>query len=181
VRRSAELILDAALVRDGLAADAHAPLAQAALDGHRGVARVDVGLSLPLIGLGAAAPIYYPDIAALLGTRAVVPPDADVANAVGAVVGRVRITRAATGTHPQPGVFPAHQPEETRDFRGLEQARAGALAALGQTARADARAAGAAEIELTEGWEVTTAAVEGQAVFVEGTARVTASGRPRLQ
>ncbi len=181
VRRSAELILEAALVRDGLRGDgARGPLAQAALDGHRGVARVDIGLALPLIGLGAAAPIYYPEIAALLGSRAVVPPDADVANAIGAVVGRVRITRMATVTEPRPGAFRAHLPEGVRDFRSAGLARAGALAALAEAARAEARAAGAVEVEMAEEWEETVATVEGQTVFVEGTARVTASGRPRL-
>ncbi len=180
VRRSAELILEAALQRDGLPADARAPLAQAALDGHRGLARVDVGLAVPLIGLGAAAPLYYPDIAALLGTSAVVPTHADVANAVGAVVGRVRITRAAAITEPEPGVFRAHLPEGTSDFRSAELARKGALSALADLARAEARAAGAAEVELAEDWDETVATVEGQPVFVEALARVTATGRPRL-
>jgi N-methylhydantoinase A/oxoprolinase/acetone carboxylase beta subunit len=180
VRRSAELILEACLARDGLPADAGVPLANAALEGHRGVARVNIGLALPLIGLGAAAPLYYPDIAALLGTRAVVPPEADVANAVGAVVGRVRITRAATVTEPEPGIFRAHLPGGTRDFRGAEPARRATLAALADLARAEARAAGAAEVELTEDWAETAATVEGQPVFVEAVARVTASGRPRL-
>ncbi len=181
VRRSAELILDAALQRDGLPASAvQAPLAQAALQGHRGVARVEIGLALPLVGLGAAAPLYYPEIAALLGTRAVVPPDADVANAVGAVVGRVRIARTAAVTEPEPGIFRAHMPEGTRDFRSAEAARKGALAELADLARAEARAAGADETELTEDWDETIATVEGQPVFVEAEARVTASGRPRL-
>ena len=180
VRRSAEMILDAALARDGVNANAQAPLARAALDGHSGVTRVAIGLALPLIGLGAAAPAYYRDIAALLGTCAVVPPEADVANAVGAVVGRVRITRAATVTQPGAGIFRAHLPEETRDYPSAELARAGALAALAELARAEAHAAGAAEVELSQEWEETGATVEGKPVFVEATARVTATGRPRL-
>ena len=40
--------------------------------------------------MGASAPAYYPLVAALLGAKSLVPADADVANAVGAVVGRVR-------------------------------------------------------------------------------------------
>lgn len=184
VRRSAELILEAALARDGLPGDAQAPLARAALDrtrgGYGGIVRIELGLALPLIGLGAAAPLYYPDIAALLGTRALVPPDADVANAVGAVVGRVRITRAATVTEPEPGIFRAHLPHGTCDYRTAELARRGALATLAEIARAEARTAGAADVELAEDWDETVATVEGQPVFVEATARATASGRPRL-
>jgi len=43
---------------------------------------------LPLIGVGAPIHIFLPRVAALLGTRAVVPEHSDVANAVGAVVSR---------------------------------------------------------------------------------------------
>ncbi len=180
VRRSAEVILEATLARDGLPGQALSPLAQAGLDGHRGAARVSVGLALPLIGLGAAAPIYYPEIAALLGTRAEVPAHADVANAVGAVVGRVRITRAATVTQPEPGVFRAHLPDGTRDFASANKARAGAVDALAALARADAAAAGAAEVELTPDWRETTATVEGRPAFLEASVAVTATGRPRI-
>ena len=182
VRRSAEAILDAALTRDGLPgpAPSQAPLAQAALDGHRGAARVSVGLALPLIGLGAAAPIYYPEIALLLGTRAEVPAHADVANAVGAVVGRVRITRAATITQPEPGLFRAHLPDGIRDFPSADAARDGAAEALETLARAEAAAAGAIGIETVPDWLETAATVEGQPVFVEARMTVTATGRPRL-
>ncbi len=43
---------------------------------------------LPLIGVGAPIHIFLPRVAALLGTRAVVPEHSGVANAVGAVVSR---------------------------------------------------------------------------------------------
>lgn len=182
VRRSAEVILDAALVRDGLSgpSPSQGALAQAALDGHRGAARVSIGLALPLIGLGAAAPLYYPEIAAMLGTQAEVPAHADVANAVGAVVGRVRITRTATITQPEPGVLRAHLPDGTRDFPTVATAREGTLEALAALARAEAAEAGAAELEISQEWTETTATVENQPVFVEAVASVTATGRPKL-
>jgi N-methylhydantoinase A/oxoprolinase/acetone carboxylase beta subunit len=44
-----------------------------------------------IVGLGAPAEAFVPAAAALLGGRAVVPPHAEVANAVGAVAGRVTI------------------------------------------------------------------------------------------
>ena len=43
---------------------------------------------MPLIGVGAPIHIFLPRVAALLGTRAVVPEHSGVANAVGAVVSR---------------------------------------------------------------------------------------------
>ena len=48
---------------------------------------------LPLIGVGAPIHIFLPRVAELLGTRAVVPAYAGVANALGAVVSR-RVARA---------------------------------------------------------------------------------------
>ena len=68
--------------------------------------RCPSGCSSPLVGLGASAPAYYPMVAALLGAESRIPAHADVANAVGAVVGpsaavaRVRGHRAAAGAVP---------------------------------------------------------------------------------
>jgi N-methylhydantoinase A/oxoprolinase/acetone carboxylase beta subunit len=45
-----------------------------------------------LVGLGAPVHIFLPDVARALGTRCVIPADAGVANAVGAVVGNIRAT-----------------------------------------------------------------------------------------
>ncbi|HLS18324.1 MAG TPA: hydantoinase/oxoprolinase family protein, partial [Paracoccaceae bacterium] len=182
IRHSAEAILDAALARDGHP-DPHpsrAPLARAALDGHHGAARISIGLAYPLIGLGASAPVYYPEIAALLGTEVAVPAHSDVANAVGAVVGRVRITRTATVTQPELGIFRAHLPDGTADFEDLDSARAGVMDALSELAASEAREAGAAEVELSFDWSHNDATVEGKPLFVEAHAAVTATGRPRL-
>ena len=47
---------------------------------------------LPLIGVGAPVHVFLPRVAALLGTRAIIPEHAGVANALGAVAGRI-VTR----------------------------------------------------------------------------------------
>ena len=49
---------------------------------------LSITTKFPLIGVGAPIHIFLPRVAALLGTRAVVPEHSDVANAVGAVVSR---------------------------------------------------------------------------------------------
>ena len=69
-------------------------LMQAGLGGHRGLVRLDTGLSGPVIGLGASASVYYPAVGDSLGCRMDLPQHADVANAIGAVVGRVTIRRS---------------------------------------------------------------------------------------
>jgi N-methylhydantoinase A/oxoprolinase/acetone carboxylase beta subunit len=182
IRRSAEAVFDAVLAHDGIEATpaARNALVRAAFGGHRGAARIDLGLALPLVGLGASAPLYYPGIAAMLGTPADLPADADVANAVGAVAGRIRITAQAVLTQPSEGLIRAHLPEGTQDFARLSDARAATAAHLRDHARQQAQAAGAGEPELAEDWEEKTATVENRKVFIEATLTVTATGRPRI-
>ena len=182
VRRSAEVLLDAALAHDGIALPepSLSPLARAALDGHSGATRLRIGLDLPLVGLGASAPLYYPAIAEHLGAEPMIPQHADVANAIGAVVGQVRLSLAAQITQPSEGRFTAHLPESVEHFPTLEEARARTADVLRHAARTAAVIAGADEIELHEDWTAQTATIEGKAVFIEGEATITASGRPRL-
>jgi len=50
----------------------------------------NMGTPLPLVGLGAPIRTFLEDVARFLGTRAVVPEHYEVANAVGAVAGKIR-------------------------------------------------------------------------------------------
>jgi N-methylhydantoinase A/oxoprolinase/acetone carboxylase beta subunit len=182
IRRSAEVVLDAAFAEDGF--DRPEPsrsfLAQAALDRHAGLVRPRLALTVPLIGLGASAPAYYPAVAGLLEAESVIPGHAGVANAIGAVVGQVRIARSAAITCPAEGKFRAHLPEGVCDFPTLDEARAAAEAALAALARAAAAEAGAREVHLALATEVRDAEVEGKRLLVEATVTATATGRPRL-
>jgi N-methylhydantoinase A/oxoprolinase/acetone carboxylase beta subunit len=182
IRRSAEVVLDAAFAEDGF--DRPEPsltfLARAALDRHAGLLRPRLSLSVPLVGLGASAPAYYGDVAALLDAESVIPPHAGVANAIGAVVGQVRVARTATITCPAEGKFRAHLPDGARDFASLAEAQAATEAALGALARAAAADAGAAEVHLATSAEIRDAEIEGKRLLVEATVTATATGRPRL-
>ncbi|MEM6622616.1 MAG: hydantoinase/oxoprolinase family protein [Pseudomonadota bacterium] len=182
VHRSAEVLLDAAFAHDGFEAQALSATAlpKAALAGHNGAARVSIGLALPLIGLGASAGLYYPAIAERLGTDPIVPPDADVANAIGAVVGQVRLVVEASVTQPSDGRFTVHLPQTTMHFSDSETAKIQALTALRRLAAKHADFAGAAHVDLTEHWEAKTVPIEGREVFVEARARVVATGRPQI-
>jgi len=182
IRRSAEVVLDAAMAEDGFeqAEPSRSFLARAALDRHARLIEPRLSLTVPLVGLGASAPTYYPAVAEMLAAENAVPEHADVANAIGAVVGRVRIARTATITCPAEGRFRVHLAEGTRDFRDYEEARAAAAAALEAEARAAALAAGAEEVQVEHGAEVRDATVEGKTMLVEATISATATGRPRL-
>ncbi|MEM9062065.1 MAG: hydantoinase/oxoprolinase family protein [Pseudomonadota bacterium] len=182
IRRSAEVLFDAAIANDGVeqAAPSSTALAKAALAGHSGAARISLGLALPLVGLGASASAYYPDIAAMLDTEPVIPDDADVANAVGAVVGRVRLVREVTVTQPADGRFQIHLAEEPQTAATVSEARHRATEGLRSAILNQARAAGATEIDVQIDWFEKSAEIEGQTRFIEGQAVATATGRPRL-
>ena len=120
------------------------------------------------------------DIAAALGADGALPTDADVANAVGAVAGGVRLSVQAGLTQPADGVIRAHLPDGTEDHPTVEAARAATSAYLRIHAADLARIAGADDPELTETWDERSATVENQKVFVEATLTVVATGRPRV-
>ena len=181
VRRSAEALLAAALDRDGLDDSlAGSPLVAAALDRTARSARIDIGLGAPLVGLGAPAATYYPAIGDLLGADVTVPEDADVANAIGAVVGKVRVRAEIQVTAPRRGVYRIHgggEPETSWE-RPDAQARAEELAR--EAASVEVRAAGASAYEIAVTWTEKVIDVDGRPMFVEGVATATASGRPDL-
>ena len=182
-RRSAELVLAAALARDGLGDvdPAASKLVQAALDGATSSARINIGVKLPVIGLGASARVYYPDVAGILGAEAAIPEHAEVANALGAVVGRVEIRREITIIVAESGAYRVPGHPRSKDFATLEPALEHARAILHELAARDAREAGADDIEYRERYDAKTADIDGQPVFIEGRLSLTATGRPRLR
>jgi N-methylhydantoinase A/oxoprolinase/acetone carboxylase beta subunit len=155
-------------------------LMQRGLGPHRGLVRIETGLGVPVIGLGASAASYYPAVGARLGCEVIVPGHAGVANAIGAVVGRVTIRRAGVVTSPGEGRYRVHLETGPQDFTEAEAAMAALEAALGAEARAEAEAAGAVDIHLSARREVNEATIESRRVFIEAGIVLEASGRPRI-
>jgi N-methylhydantoinase A/oxoprolinase/acetone carboxylase beta subunit len=181
VRRSAEAVLAAAFVHDGLAAESvQSPVVQAVLDRRLHSVHLSLGLATPLVGLGASAPTYYPRVAAVLGAESRIPAHADVANAVGAVVGRVRLARECVVSAPSAGQFIVHAGEAPAMFVDLDAARSHAYAHLLAGLEADMVAAGAPVFEVRDDWHSQTVHVDGIDLFVEGRLTLVASGRPEL-
>ncbi|RWQ16118.1 hydantoinase/oxoprolinase family protein, partial [Mesorhizobium sp.] len=181
-RLSAEVILETAFAEDGLdgaATVAHA-LVQRAVDSHPGIARLSVALDRPVIGLGASAPLHYAGLPPLVGHDCLVPEDTDVANALGAVVGQVRVSAEARVSQPQEGLFRVASGESVRDFNDEAAAIAAAETDVRAIAAGRARDAGtdSAEIEIASEFRVST--VEGQRMFIEAHVVAVASGRPRI-
>ncbi len=134
---------------------------------------------MPLVGVGAPAASYYPAVAQGLGVRLVVPPHADVANAVGAVLGQVAQRVHITVTQPVRGTFKVFTPDGPQDFRGLDAAIAQARTLAAQEAKARALAAGAVDAQVVFSQEDNQVNndIDGN-VFFEATVTATAWGRP---
>ncbi|MFZ2100860.1 MAG: hydantoinase/oxoprolinase family protein, partial [Oricola sp.] len=182
IRLSAERVLETALCEDGLdgAALATSVLAQRALDRSDGIARLALFLDRPVIGLGAGAGAYYPQAGDLLGVNAIIPDHADVANAVGAVVGQVRIAVTAEIVQPVEGRFEIAGLADA-DHLAFTDARAAMDAAESlcrAAAERQAGEAGAAEATVTMTRDLKTATVEGREQFISATVTAIAGGRP---
>jgi hypothetical protein len=134
---------------------------------------------VPLVGVGAPAASYYPAVAQGLGVRLVVPPHADVANAVGAVLGKVAQRVHITVTQPVRGTFKVFTPNGPQDFKGLAAAIAQARTLAAQEAHARALAAGALNPQVLFSQEDNQVNndIDGN-VFFEATVTATAWGRP---
>lgn len=142
---------------------------------------VKLSLSRPLVGIGAPVSTYFPGVAEQLGTTLVVPPHADVANAVGAVAGSVVLRAHAHITPLGHKRCRVHAPESMGDFDDLDAAAAWAERAVREHAESAARTAGAAEIQIQVQREDNTASDDsGFEVFFGSDITATAYGRPRI-
>lgn len=179
-----ETVFDEEIVDFGIPAEqlARHILLQKGLERHRGLIRLDAAVNLPVIGLGASAPTYYPAVGDRLHCRMILPEHAGVANAIGAVVGRVTIRKCGTVTSPAEGRFRVHLDAGPMDFNDVKTALARLEGELRNLAETQARCAGvgADEVQITVARDIKTAATEARDVFIEATITVEASGRPRI-
>lgn len=181
-RRSAEVILETALVEDGLdgpAMMAH-PLAQRALDGAGGFVHPRLALDRPVIGLGASAGLHYENLKRHTGADVIVPADAGVANAVGAVAGQVRLSASAEVAPLDNGRFRVMAGDHVADFDTEAEAIAHADERAAAIAVGLALSAGAAEAHAVLARDIRASELDGQRFLVAATVTATASGRPRL-
>ncbi|MCK0151463.1 hydantoinase/oxoprolinase family protein [Marivita sp. S6314] len=176
-------LLEAAFAADGL--EEPAGLARHGLL-HRGLrrapgwVRMTAGLSVPVVGLGASAGVTYPAVGAWLNTEVLLHDHGDVANAIGAVTGRIRVVRDGVVTSPGEGRYRAHLETGPQDYPDPDAALAAVETALRQQAQQAAEAAGAASVHLNATREIRRAEIEAREMFVEARISVEATGRPRI-
>ncbi|KIC41012.1 hydantoinase [Ruegeria sp. ANG-S4] len=155
-------------------------LTQRGLAGHRGLLALDTKLNVDVVGLGASAPSYYPAVGRRLRCRMNLPKHAGVANAIGAVVGRLTLRRSGTVTSPAEGRYRVHLEDGPQDFSDAQTAMSLLETTLRDQAEGAVRSAGAEDIRVVVDQDIRTAKIEAQDVFVEALITVEASGRPRV-
>ena len=181
-RQSSEVILQAALVEDGVEGvdPAYSQPVKSALDRKPGVVRFGLSLDRPLVGLGASAHVYYPAIAEMLHAESVIPPDAGVANAIGAVASEISQTVIVTVTCPEQDAFVVSGGGDTEEFKSEEAAFALARGRARETAIRMAVESGAEDPVVRFVEEIDAPEIEGNRKLVEARFTATASGRPRI-
>lgn len=184
-RLSAERVLESVFYEDGLDGSTlvRSPLIERALERTQAMARMALFLDRPLIGLGAGANAYYPDAADILGVECQVPNDADVANAIGAVVGQVRVVVTAEillseDQHFRVSGADLHLLKDS--FLDEEDAINAAKAACQNAVEQKAELAGASDATTKIHQDIKSYINDGQRMFVSATITAIASGRPAI-
>lgn len=155
-------------------------LVRKGMDHHRGTVSIDVGLNIPIVGLGASASTYYGAVGQRLSCEVILPKHANVANALGAVVGQISMRKTGTVSTQGEGQYRAHLTNGPIDFTDYLEALEKLEHSLRQEALQAAKEAGSDEVHVSSSRDLRTFTLEGKKVFVEGEVTVIATGRPRL-
>jgi N-methylhydantoinase A/oxoprolinase/acetone carboxylase beta subunit len=142
---------------------------------------VSIRLHHPVIGIGAPIHFFLPQAAASLGTEAVIPENADVANAIGAITSRIVILRKVDIIAPQPDRYQVVGLAGVKNFGKLDEADAYAEKLLIHRVRELAQAAGTSETRVDtrrEDRRPTTA--DGSRIFLGRTIWCRLTGEPDL-
>lgn len=157
-------------------------LAEQLRAGREGALRSAIGLGVPLVAVGAPVEAWFPGALGFLDAELVIPEHAEVANAFGALAGRV-IERAEARVKAEPDETFAVVTPAVRERHGdYSTARSRAEQLATEATRAAAADAGASDAIITLSYDEVLApqAGSGDTVFVELTVLATASGRPFL-
>lgn len=158
----------------------HRPLASNS--GPSAVFNLQFSPDLPLVAVGAPAASYYPKVAQGLGVQLVMPTFAEVANAVGAVLGQISQRVHITVSQPAKGLFRVFTATGPCDFSTLESALRHAQELAGTEATLRARQAGAAStcLAFSQLDNNVNNDIDGN-MFFEARVTATASGPPVIK
>ncbi|AET68311.1 N-methylhydantoinase A/acetone carboxylase, beta subunit [Desulfosporosinus orientis DSM 765] len=140
----------------------------------------NITLDYPIIALGAPATGYLPAVGDSLNTPVLIPPHAEVANAIGAAAGQVVEVIHILIKPVEDGGFAVHTPWSRELYKDLEEAEKIAAKMGEGTALERARRGGVPNPELIVEKErvISQAAVGKNGVFLETRIEITAIGHP---
>jgi N-methylhydantoinase A/oxoprolinase/acetone carboxylase beta subunit len=138
-------------------------------------------LNRPVIGIGAPIAHFLPQAAKLLGTRAILPEHADVANAIGAITSHIAVRRRLKVKPDQDGGFLIEGLAGALHFETLQEAEAHAKNELGILVRKIARAAGTSQATVEMQVEDCSAkTAHGDELFLERSVVAQLIGKPDI-
>jgi len=158
-------------------------LLRQALSGRRDTGlQCTLSLPWPVIAIGAPVAAYLPQVAARLHTELVIPPHAEVANAVGAVAGGIiQRQQALINRFGDDGQVRLHLPDGIHDFMQLEEAVQLAQDVMLPRVAALATQAGAEQVmtQMTRHDQIALDARGGE-IYLGTELAFVATGRPRV-
>jgi N-methylhydantoinase A/oxoprolinase/acetone carboxylase beta subunit len=142
---------------------------------------VRIDLTRPVVGIGAPIHFFLPRAAEALGAEAVLPQDADVANAIGAITSNVVVKRHVRIIPNQEGGFLIEGLAGARHFQKFDEADAYAREELARMVRDLAWAAGTSSrvVELKTEDQIPTAA-DGKQIFMGRIIHAKLTGQPDI-
>ncbi len=142
-----------------------------------GGVRLDIGMERTIIGVGAPVSLFVSPVAQKLGADCVVPEDAAVAGAIGAVSGIVLALREAVIRSFGDGGFVLFTPEERKSFGSLADAKAAAMEQLSALVMQEIETGPSVESRITGDWQEHWGGDESNRVLIEARLTVRAVGR----
>ncbi len=142
-----------------------------------------IGVSKPIIGIGAPAATYLPSVGEVLGTKVIIPPHAEVANAIGAILAGIIQTVEVTIGKTAEDEYIVTLPRERKKLKDLEGAVQLAIKVGKEVAYEKAKRAGAKSIHLrverkdkygsvAKGW--------GKDIYLETKIKIIGTGRAAI-
>jgi N-methylhydantoinase A/oxoprolinase/acetone carboxylase beta subunit len=135
----------------------------------------------PVIGIGAPAQYFLPQAGKLVNAEVIIPPDADVANALGAITSRIMVKQKLVICPNSLGRFVVEGVAGNQTFRDISEAEAWSVAYLKDSVRAKALKAGTTR--KTVAIEINDRVAEagnGLSLFLHRSITATLQGSPDL-
>jgi N-methylhydantoinase A/oxoprolinase/acetone carboxylase beta subunit len=104
--------------------------------------------SIPVVAVGGPAQIFYPQVGDRLNIHSVIPQNAEVANAVGAAIGHIKIRSVIEITRGEAGGYHLHQAGIPQFFVNSTQALEKASQLASDDARQKAEAMGGNSVNI---------------------------------